>query len=347
MLLNYSFGENEPENISNVYDLNGNKISASTADSMISRLYDAENRVYEKEQDTYGVITYQYDITAGLPSGEVAEIATHPDNTVVKKVFDKNNRLSKVYYNNTLEATYEYYISGQTKSLTYANGVKISYLYQKDGQLKEMVTAKGSTEIYNFTYEYDKSKNLIKKDENGEKSYAYDAKNRLTRETEADEVKNIYEYDDRDNRIKQYTDDFSIFDAQTDTTYSYDKLNRLTALVSGSDTQTYSYNAENYRIRKNSTFYAYEYDKPIAEYVLSSTGTPEITAFNLFGTNLISRIMGGQKYYYLYNSHGDVIALTDTNGDVVSTYEYDSWGAITAKTGDISNPFRYAGYVYD
>ncbi|WP_188386419.1 RHS repeat domain-containing protein, partial [Priestia taiwanensis] len=58
----------------------------------------------------------------------------------------------------------------------------------------------------------------------------------------------------------------------------------------------------------------------------------------------------GQTFYYHYNSHGDVIAMTDQQGKVVASYEYDAWGNVlkseaTGPAGD--NPFGYAGYMYD
>ena len=63
-------------------------------------------------------------------------------------------------------------------------------------------------------------------------------------------------------------------------------------------------------------------------------------------------------YYYLLNQQGDVEALMDANGAIVATYEYDPWGAVTAKNAngaldndDTSignlNPLRYRGYYYD
>ncbi|MFZ7104035.1 MAG: RHS repeat domain-containing protein [Peptococcaceae bacterium] len=49
------------------------------------------------------------------------------------------------------------------------------------------------------------------------------------------------------------------------------------------------------------------------------------------------------------NGHGDVIKLTDDSGSIVAEYEYDVWGNILAQSGSMaaSNPFRYAGYMYD
>ncbi len=37
----------------------------------------------------------------------------------------------------------------------------------------------------------------------------------------------------------------------------------------------------------------------------------------------------GQTFWYVYNGHGDVIALTDKDGKVAARYEYDAWGIVT------------------
>ncbi|MER2172575.1 MAG: hypothetical protein ABS938_18315 [Psychrobacillus psychrodurans] len=41
---------------------------------------------------------------------------------------------------------------------------------------------------------------------------------------------------------------------------------------------------------------------------------------------LSSMKKGNQTFFYHYNAHGDVIALTDESGQVVSSYEDDAWG---------------------
>ena len=34
----------------------------------------------------------------------------------------------------------------------------------------------------------------------------------------------------------------------------------------------------------------------------------------------------GPRYYYVYNGQGDVVALTDSSGNVVASYSYDAFG---------------------
>ena len=46
---------------------------------------------------------------------------------------------------------------------------------------------------------------------------------------------------------------------------------------------------------------------------------------------------------------GDILAITDTEGNIVGNYEYDAWGKVLTADTDIAkqNPLRYRGYYYD
>jgi YD repeat-containing protein len=43
---------------------------------------------------------------------------------------------------------------------------------------------------------------------------------------------------------------------------------------------------------------------------------------------------------------GDVIALTDAQGNIAARYQYDTWGNILSQSDGMAeeNPYRYAGY---
>lgn len=60
-------------------------------------------------------------------------------------------------------------------------------------------------------------------------------------------------------------------------------------------------------------------------------------------------VRGTSTYFYHYNGHGDVIALTDATGAIVAEYDYDAYGlpVTTGLEGTVVNPFRYAGYYWD
>ncbi|PRX38679.1 RHS repeat-associated protein [Planifilum fimeticola] len=74
-----------------------------------------------------------------------------------------------------------------------------------------------------------------------------------------------------------------------------------------------------------------------------------IVASYTYGPNNepVSMTRDGKTYYYQTNYRGDVLALTDSSGNVVATYEYDAFGRLLKETGTVENPYRYAGYRYD
>ena len=63
--------------------------------------------------------------------------------------------------------------------------------------------------------------------------------------------------------------------------------------------------------------------------------------------------LNGKEYFYIRNVENDVIGLHDTEGKVVVSYSYDTWGNIVSISGSlkdsvgVKNPYRYRGYRYD
>ncbi len=68
-------------------------------------------------------------------------------------------------------------------------------------------------------------------------------------------------------------------------------------------------------------------------------------------------IWNGTQYLYMTNQMGDVISITNAQGNELVQYEYDEWGALGSVTtiNDTDeekaianvNPLRYRGYYYD
>jgi YD repeat-containing protein len=65
------------------------------------------------------------------------------------------------------------------------------------------------------------------------------------------------------------------------------------------------------------------------------------------GGQILEQIQGSTAYYYHADRLGSVRALTNQAGAVVATYTYDAYGATTASTGSLANPFRYTGEYQD
>lgn len=54
-----------------------------------------------------------------------------------------------------------------------------------------------------------------------------------------------------------------------------------------------------------------------------------------------------QTFYYDYDGHGSVRALTDTTGTVTDTYDYDAFGVLIHSTGSTPNNYLFAGEQFD
>jgi RHS repeat-associated protein len=53
------------------------------------------------------------------------------------------------------------------------------------------------------------------------------------------------------------------------------------------------------------------------------------------------------NYFFITNTHGDVVAVTDRDGNITNRYAYGPWGEATRISEQLPQPFRYGGYYYD
>jgi RHS repeat-associated protein len=54
-----------------------------------------------------------------------------------------------------------------------------------------------------------------------------------------------------------------------------------------------------------------------------------------------------ETYYYHYDALGSVVALSDSSGDTVQTYQYSVFGQVAAEDEDHPNPYMFAGVRFD
>ncbi|MDR6882436.1 RHS repeat-associated core domain-containing protein [Bacillus sp. 3255] len=115
---------------------------------------------------------------------------------------------------------------------------------------------------------------------------------------------------------------------------------------------TYLYNGDGilYERTENGVTTRYYYDggNLIAEGTVSSNGAATLKARYEYGNGLNARIdTNGNKQFYQFNGHGDVIGLTDSNGTTLNSYSYDIWGNPIIAQETVQQPFRYSGEFYD
>lgn len=241
--------------------------------------------------------------------------------------------------------SYVYTYDGAKNMLSKVDGKgKTTYSYDKLNRLKTTTNPDG----IGITYDYDAAGNrLLETVNNGvETSYKYNDQNRListTIKTNGVIAKTVeYTYDNNGNQLTSSNGSSQI------TKNSYDEFNELIKTTTpDGKTIINVYNGEGKRVAKISDGvvrrYLYEGEKVILE----TDGNGVVIGRNIYGTNLVSRIAGGVKGYYLYNGHGDVTCIIGEDGKILATYYYDEFGNIKSSTGNFDNQYGYAGYQYD
>ena len=122
---------------------------------------------------------------------------------------------------------------------------------------------------------------------------------------------------------------------------------------------TYKYNNEGIRIRKQTSTEIHEYildgTNIVKEIVTDICNCPKYTneyLYDLDGT-VCGLKHNGTAYYFYKNLQGDVVAITNASGETVARYTYDAWGKCTIVSDNSGvgiasiNPFRYRSYYYD
>ena len=95
-----------------------------------------------------------------------------------------------------------------------------------------------------------------------------------------------------------------------------------------------------------STRYYYD-DK--GKMIRQDDGTYKLTFLYDELDQLYGFIYNNNRYYYVKNVLGNILAVIDNNKSKVVEYSYNAWGEVTSTGGTLAhiNPFRYKSYYYD
>ena len=270
------------------------------------------------------------------------------------------------------------------KSITVSNNQiindRISYL-KNGNHATNIPVAIEYADKNRISYKYDRMGNIVKVFDNGILSadYEYDKLGRLTRENNKRlNETTLFRYDNRGNILSKtvyaYThkvgDELEELEHNT-FDYGYSALDCLCKygeqtvtnnIVSGQPyswkgndivwngkemvgygTNTFTYDVAFRRTSKNNITFDYDVNGNL---VRQSNGISFVYDHN----SLIGFKYQSTMYFYRRDILGNIIAILDTNGDIVVKYTYDAWGNHTS-TGnqDLAaiNPYRYRGYYYD
>ena len=316
------------------YDSNGNTLSITDSTGTTARAYDELGRVIVKSVPGIGVATFQYDLTAGLPTGHVKEVTQDVKGNTTAREYDKLGRLLKVTADSeTVE--YQYYQDGRRKAVIYPAATEV-YTYFATGYLQSLENkTSGGVNIDSYTYTYDPAGNQLSKTEvkasQAQKvtAYEYDRLSRLSKVTEPSGKTTEYTFDKAGNRQEEKVVEGS---TTTTTTYEYNSQNRLMAVAKQSG------------IVKDTTLYTYDHNGNMT-YLAEETTKQATPGLNpTFGVIIIGQTeseMSRRVAHYTYDSFNQMVSAR-TGGTSVQ-YAYNGEGLRVQKTLDGETTL----YVYE
>jgi RHS repeat-associated protein len=336
--------------ISYEYDALGNKTKmVSPEGKSLSYTYDTANRLTAILNG--GTFTFGYD-----SFGRRTKLS-YPNGDTTTYSYDKQGRLTNLVHKNAAGAviasnSYSLDKIGNRLGNTTQDRI-ITYQYDAIYRLTQALTntpgnssntkiTKGTTtatEQQKEFYIYDPVGNRLTSDKT--KSYTYNQANQLVTNG------GTYSYDKNGNLIQKVTPDGT-------TTYSWDYENRLVKVVTATTTAEYAYDPFGKRIEAKvtengaTTTTRYFYDNQAILFEYDEKGN--IGNRYIHGLRIDEPLMltaSKDKYYYHADGLGSIIALTDTAGKAVQTYEYDSFGNLKDQKNRVKQPFIYTGREWD
>ena len=346
------------------YDLNNNitQLVTKTTDKTVKNkfTFGKDNLPATFTLSTGKKVDYTYDGLNRLTKTSLTTSADKPIDTTYtyfasKRGSDYTTTKLKSETINGEKYEYKYDARSNITDVTKDGVLQYHYGYDMMNQLVS-VDDKLNGKVYNYTY--DAGGNLISEtvtDSNGTTSNAYEYNNSNWGDVLTSYNGQNITYDEIGNPLT-YRDGMSmtwkngrqlatLTNGDTSISYGYDSDSvRTTKTVNGVK-YTYAYlNGQlMYETRGDAKFY-YSYDANGILYNVRYTLTDGDTEYS---------------YYYTHNSRGDIVGIYNGAGELKAHYEYDAWGnviSITDNNGNAItnpnhignlNPFRYRGYYQD
>ena len=285
--------------------------------------------------------------------------------------YDALNRIRHIRYGNGVETAYTYDGDGNVRTLETRAGktVLLSFAYRYDGNGNR--TAKTGTQatlggiisgsnVLDISYAYDVRGQLLEERRNGASvCYAYDKAGNRIRKTDAQgEIRYLY------NEKNQLVEEESPADRKQ---FSYDRQGGIIEEKNAAGIRRFSYNSRRQQTRvetETGNVQENRYDAEGLRFELLENGRrtsfvyhdgellqeegreEQGTSYHL-GAGMEAFRRGQELSYYHRDEQLSTVFVTDGQGEIRNSYQYDAFGIPLETTEQLNNRIRYTGQQYD
>ncbi|MCJ7988020.1 hypothetical protein MUB16_35910 [Priestia sp. OVL9] len=337
---------------------------------------------WEYKKDSTKIIKSKFS-QSGTINENTYEYNALDQNTAVKDSkgktyrfdYDEKGNVRAYTAGNDAGSAFTYDVTGKVMSLDIGNTnndsiLSESYKYDENDNRTEITSYKADGSVDGTTsYVYDSLDQLLKETlpDGTVKEYGYNGFGNRTSVKVTEPGKSAVQTNAEfniGNELVKFGNDTIKYDENGNRledgkyTYTWNAADQLTSITKKGETKAfaaYKYDDDARRIEKNvnGTITRFYYDGDSIDPLYETDGNGNVLRSYVYSMNGVRLSMqtGGKSYYYHYNPHGDVIAMTDDSGTVVVKYTYDAWGNVKKQVvsgqTDVKNPFTYAGYMQD
>jgi RHS repeat-associated protein len=359
------------------YDTVGNRVKADDGAFPVLFRYDKEARLIGVEYSAIKKsVRYGYD-SSGLKTKLI-----YADGREIRYGYDTTKRLSAIVLPDGKQIALAYDLKDRLSSVQYPNGVTGQWEYDAAGRIvKISYRDRAGNTVAGFSYRYDSTGNPIERQDGEGRTtrFQYDSAGQLVEEVSpggttrfrylpggnraaVEERGTVTQFRyDADDRLVQVGIEQLTYDkngnligrkgSSGSTAYEYDAEERLVKVV-GLDggATTFGYAPTSERVWKKDqqglTYYLYDGFDLIQE--IEEGGSVKATYVHGPGIDRpLVMIRDGKTYYYHGDRLGSVTHLSDEQGQIVASYEYDPFGKMRERRGSIQNPFTFTGREFD
>ena len=346
------------------YDLNNNitQVVTKTTDKTVKNKFTfvEDNLLKTFALSTGKKVDYTYDGLNRLTKTSLTTSADKPIDTTYTYFASKRGSgytTTKLKSETINGEKYEYKYDAHSNITDVTKDGVLQYHYGYD-MMNQLVSVddKLNGKVYNYTY--DAGGNLISEtvtDSNGTTSNDYEYNNSNWGDVLTSYNGQNITYDEIGNPLT-YRDGMSM---------TWKNGRQLATLTNGDTSISYGYDSDSVRTTKTVNGVKYTYAYLNGQLLYETRGDAKFYySYDANGIlyNVRYTLTDGDteySYYYTHNSRGDIVGIYNGAGELKAHYEYDAWGnviSITDNNGNAItnpnhignlNPFRYRGYYQD